>query len=59
MKITEYLKESRSELKHVSWPTKRQTITFTAVVIVVSIATSLYLGLFDLLFTYLLQGILV
>ena len=58
MKITDYIKESRGELKHVSWPTRKQTIAFTVVVIVISIATSLYLGLFDIVFTYILQGVL-
>lgn len=45
-----YIQETRAELKHVSWPSRSQTIAFTAVVIVVSVFTSLYLGLFDYLF---------
>jgi preprotein translocase subunit SecE len=45
-----YIQETRAELKHVTWPTRRQAIAFTVVVIVVSIGTALYLGLFDYLF---------
>jgi len=49
--LIQYLKDTRGELKHVSWPTQRQTIIFTVLVIIISIITSLYLGLFDFLFT--------
>lgn len=50
-----YLKETRSELKHVSWPTRRQTIVFTTLVILLSIAVAAFLGVFDFLFTYALE----
>ncbi len=45
-------------MRHVSWPTQRQTLVFTAVVIVVSLLTAAYLGFFDWLFTTLLQYII-
>ncbi len=54
-KITDYLKETRGELKHVSWPTRKQTLVYTGVVIVISLLTALYLGAFDYLFTALLK----
>ncbi|NBD74330.1 preprotein translocase subunit SecE [Patescibacteria group bacterium] len=50
-----YLKATRGELKHVSWPTQRQTSIFTALVIGLSILTGLYLGFFDHVFTLLLD----
>ena len=50
-----YLKDTKGELKHVSWPTQRQTIIFTVLVIVISILTALYLGFFDYVFTTLLD----
>lgn len=50
-KIGEYLQETKGELKHVSWPTKNQAILFTVVVVVFSIATAIFLGAFDYLFT--------
>ena len=55
MKIGTYIKEVRAELKHVSWPTRKQAIIYTVVVIVVSVVTSLYLGAFDYIFTTLLK----
>ena len=53
-----YFKEVRSEMRHVSWPTRRQTIVYTAVVIGVSIATATYLGLWDYLFSAIIQKII-
>lgn len=47
MKLVDYLKETKAELQHVSWPTKQQALTFTAIVIVVSIVTAIFLGFFD------------
>lgn len=55
MRLAEYIKETRAELKHVSWPTRRQAIVFTVVVIVISLLTAVYLGAFDYLFTTLLK----
>ncbi len=50
-----YLKETRGELRHVSWPTQRQTLVFTALVIGVSVLTAFLLGFFDFVFTTLLE----
>ena len=55
MRIGEYIKETRAELKHVSWPTRRQATVFTVVVIVISLITAAYLGAFDYIFTSLLK----
>lgn len=59
MAILDYLKETKAELKHVSWPTRRQAITFTVVVIAISIFTALFLGLFDTVFSTLLKWLRV
>ncbi|KKW09713.1 MAG: Preprotein translocase, SecE subunit [Parcubacteria group bacterium GW2011_GWB1_49_7] len=50
-----YVKDTRGEMSHVSWPTKRQAIVFTAIVIVVSIVVAAYLGLFDYVLSLILQ----
>lgn len=55
MRLINYIKEVRGELKHVSWPTKQQSINFTAIVIGVSLATAYYLGFFDFIFAKLLD----
>jgi preprotein translocase subunit SecE len=45
--IEQFLKESRAELKKVTWPTSKQTIASTSVVIVITVIVSLALGLVD------------
>ncbi len=54
MGITNYVKETQAEMKHVSWPTRSQAIAYSLVVIVISVAVAFFLGLFDLIFTKLL-----
>jgi preprotein translocase subunit SecE len=46
-----YLKDTRAELKHVSWPTQHQAFIYTALVIGISIIVAAVIGLFDYLFT--------
>ena len=58
MSLTSYLKETRSELKHVSWPTRKQALVLSAFVVGISIFTSLFLGVFDYLFTIVLKFII-
>ena len=41
-------------MKHVVWPTRAETIRFTLMVIGVSLATAVILGLADFVFTKLL-----
>ncbi|HEV8666298.1 MAG TPA: preprotein translocase subunit SecE [Candidatus Paceibacterota bacterium] len=53
-----YLKEVRAEMKHVSWPSRNQTIVFTVVVIGVSLFTALYLGAWDYLFSLFIKKII-
>ncbi len=48
-----YLKDTKAELSHVSWPTQKQASVFTALVIIISVLTAIYLGLFDRLFLIL------
>jgi len=51
MALGQYIKDTRSELNHVAWPTRVQTIIYTILVIAISLIVSLYLGFFDFLFT--------
>lgn len=51
MGFIQYLKDTRGELRHVAWPTRVQTFVFTALVIFLSVAVALYLGVFDFFFT--------
>ncbi|MES3032267.1 MAG: preprotein translocase subunit SecE [Patescibacteria group bacterium] len=58
-KITEYFKETKTELKHVIWPSRRQTIYSTLVVIILSVLVGYYLGVFDFIFSRGLEKIIV
>ena len=49
-KIVDYIKEVIAEAKHVTWPTRKQTMFFTIAVLAVSILIAYYLGLLDFLF---------
>lgn len=54
-----YLKDTRAELVHVRWPSRAEAIGFTAVTIVVSLATAVFLGFFDYLFSLILQKFII
>ena len=55
MSLETYIKETKGELKHVTWPNKQQTIDFTLVVIFLSVFVGVMLGFFDFIFTSLLK----
>jgi preprotein translocase subunit SecE len=57
-KITEYFKETNTELKHVIWPSRRQTIFYTLFVIILSILIAYYLGIFDFIFSKGLEKVI-
>jgi preprotein translocase subunit SecE len=48
--ITGYIKEVIAEAKHVTWPTRKQTIFFTVAVLAISVIIAYYLGALDFLF---------
>ncbi len=50
-KILDYVRESRAELRKVSWPTRQQLWYSTAIVVVVTAISAAYLGLVDLVLT--------
>jgi preprotein translocase subunit SecE len=54
MKITEYIKDTKAEMTHVNWPTRVETIRFTAMVIAVSLGVAILLGIADFVFGKLL-----
>ena len=48
-RIGKWFKELKSELKKVQWPTRKQTINNTLIVIGCCIVVGVFIGLFDLL----------
>jgi preprotein translocase subunit SecE len=53
-----FIRDVRSELRKVSWPSQRETINLTAVVLAFSIAVGLFLGGVDFLFQELFRFLL-
>ncbi|MBU6500620.1 MAG: preprotein translocase subunit SecE [Patescibacteria group bacterium] len=58
-KIKKFFEESRTELRHVNWPTRDEAIRLTAVVIGLSLGLALFLGLFDYIFTALIKAFVI
>jgi preprotein translocase subunit SecE len=56
-RIKKFIKDYRSELKKIVWPTRAQVIKNTGVVLVAIIFMSIVIGLLDLLFGLGLQGL--
>ena len=52
-----FLQETQDELKKVVWPTRREVVRLTSIVILVSLIVGLYMGGLDFVFTKLLQYI--
>ena len=57
--VTTYLREVRVELTRVDWPTRRELVSMTIVVVVVLLALAVYLGMFDYIYTVIVKRWLV
>ncbi|PJE50530.1 MAG: preprotein translocase subunit SecE [Candidatus Yanofskybacteria bacterium CG10_big_fil_rev_8_21_14_0_10_36_16] len=57
-KVTSFLKDVKLEMSRVSWPTKEQTVKYTAVVTVISLIVAGFLGGLDVIFQYILNKII-
>ena len=58
-RLVTFLRESRLELKKVSWPRRQETIQYTLAVIVMSLALAAFLGGLDYLFQLVLNKFLL
>jgi preprotein translocase SecE subunit len=56
--MNDFINKIRGELRHVIWPTREQTILYTTLVIIVSLAVAYYLGGLDWLFARGLESII-
>jgi preprotein translocase subunit SecE len=54
----EFVRDIRSELRKVVWPTRKETVNLTMIVIGVSTAVGIFLGLVDFAFTEVFQLLL-
>ena len=57
-KVKRFLREAKVELKKVTWPTPKEALASTSVVIVVVIIVSIFLGVVDLGLTKIIRLVL-
>ena len=57
MWLINYIREVRTEISHVSWPTPRQTVIYTVLVVAISIIVAAYLGALDYVFETVLKRV--
>jgi preprotein translocase subunit SecE len=58
-KVITFIKEAREELKKVSWLSREKTLKYTGVVIGVSLAVAIFLGILDMIFSNIIGGFIV
>ncbi len=59
MKPIQFLKETRGELRHVVWPSRRRAVVYAIVIILFSVAVGYALGGFDTLFRLVLKTVVI
>ena len=55
--LVKYIRETRGELRKVTWPTRQESQRLTAIVLGVTAAMALFLGLLDLIFSTGVEGL--
>lgn len=58
-KIIQFFVEAKAEMLKVNWPTKKQTMNYTMLVIAVSVAVAAFLGGLDWVFSYILKTFII
>lgn len=56
--VVRYLKETRAELRKVAWPTRDETKNLTIIVVSVTVAMAVFLGLLDYIFQIVTAGVI-
>jgi len=57
-KVLQFLRETKGELRKVTWPTPKEALASTSVVIVVVMIVSVFLGVVDMGLTRLVRVLL-
>lgn len=57
-KIIVFLKEAHVELKKVQWPTRKEAVKLTLIVIGFSVAVAVFLGVIDYILTVVIEEII-
>ncbi len=54
-RLGEYIRDTQAEMKFVSWPTRRQALIYTSLVIGIAVIVSLFTAGFDWVFSKVLN----
>jgi preprotein translocase subunit SecE len=57
-KFTNYFKEAYAEMRKVVWPTKKQTISYSIIVIALTLGVAIFFGVLDYIFNIGLELII-
>ncbi len=57
-KLINYLKEVKTESKKINWPTRKEAMRYSLIVIGISFFVAVFLGSFDALFSFLLRRLI-
>ncbi len=55
--LVKYFRETRGELRKVTWPTRQESQRLTAIVLGVTAVMALFLGLLDLIFSSAIESL--
>ena len=55
--LVRYLRETRGELRKVTWPTRQESQRLTAIVLGVTVAMAIFLGVLDFIFSRGVQAL--
>jgi len=58
-KVIQFFLEAKAEMLKVNWPTKKQTVNYTLLVVAVSIVVAGFLGGLDWVFSYILKTYII
>ena len=58
-RLVAFLRDVKIELARVNWPTRKQTIQYTLAVIVMSLVVAAFLGIWDAIFGFILNRVLL
>lgn len=57
-RVRNYVASVRTEIGRVSWPSRKEVVTLTVLIILLALVLGLYLGLADLIITQILRLLL-
>ena len=56
-RVVRYVRETRGEIRKVTWPTRQESQRLTAIVLGVTALMALFLGVLDFMFSNAVQGL--